>query len=71
MDFARQLQHLAEAEAHVECGAKHIFDQEMRIAELELRDQDSSLARAILETLRRTQDQFIIHRALILRELGL
>jgi hypothetical protein len=71
MDFVRQLQHLAEAEAHVERGAKHIFDQEMRIAQFEVRGQDSGLARAILETFRRTQAQYVAHRALLLRELGL
>jgi hypothetical protein len=71
MDLAKQLQHLAEAEAHVACGAKRVLDQEMRVADFELRGQDPSLARPILETLRRTQAQFITHRAPILRELGL
>jgi hypothetical protein len=71
MDLARQLQHLVEAETHVVSGAKRVVDQEMRVADFELRGQDASLAQAILETFRSTQVQFIAHRALILRELGL
>ena len=54
LDLASQLQHLAEAEAR---GSKHIFDQEMRIADFEVRGHVTILAPTILETFRRTQAQ--------------
>jgi hypothetical protein len=71
MSPAKQLQHLVEAQAHVRHGAMHVFDQEMRIVDLELHGHDATLARAVLENFRCTQAQFVAHRDLILIELGL
>jgi hypothetical protein len=55
MERSLELQHLAEAEHHIARGAQHILDQEIRIADLDLRGHDSTLARSLLETFRLTQ----------------
>lgn len=70
MDRSLQLRHLAEAEQHVARGAEQVFYQETRVADLDLRGQDSSLARAVLETFRNLQAQHVAHRDHILTELG-
>jgi hypothetical protein len=43
-------------------GAQHISKQELRVAELELLGHDSTLARSLLVTFRRTQAQHVTHR---------
>jgi hypothetical protein len=70
MDRSMQLQHLAEAEQHIGRGAKHISDQEVLIADLELLGHDTGLARSLLETFRLTQAQHMDHRECILRVLA-
>jgi hypothetical protein len=45
---------------------QHISDQELRIADLDLRGHDSALARSLLETFRLTQAQHVAHRDRIL-----
>lgn len=65
-----QLRHLAIAERHIARGAEQISDQEARVIDLDHRGQDSSLARAVLETFRNMQAQHIAHRDHILTELG-
>jgi hypothetical protein len=70
MDLTMELQHLAEAEHHITRGAQHILDQEIRVADLDFRGHDSTLARSLLETFRLTQAQHVAHRDRILRLLG-
>jgi len=70
MDRSMQLQHLAEAEQHIASGVEHISKQELRIADLDFRGQDSTLARSLLKTFCLLQAQHIAHRDHILRELG-
>jgi hypothetical protein len=70
MDRSAQLRHLAEAEQHIAGGVKHISNQQLLIADLDFRGQDSTLARSILETFCLMQAQHIAHRDRILRELG-
>ena len=69
VDRSRQLQHLAEAERHIVDGARHIYNQELRLAFIERRGHDSKLARDLLETFRRMQVQHVAHYDLILSEL--
>jgi hypothetical protein len=71
MDRSMQFRHLAEAERHIALGARHISNQELRIAELEAHRRDSTLACSLLKTFRLTQAQHVAHRDQILRELGL
>ena len=70
MDRSVQLRHLAEAERHIASGVEHISNQEQRIADLDLRGQDSTLVRSLLKTFCFMQAQHIAHRDQILRELG-
>jgi hypothetical protein len=70
MDRSLELLHLAEAEKHVARGAKHIFDQELRVADIDDRGYDSALARDVLETFRLVQVQHLAHRDRILRVLN-
>jgi hypothetical protein len=69
MDRSRQLQHLEQAERHLLRGEQNISDQEQRIEVLEQHGHETTLARAVLETLLSTQTQFVAHRDQILREL--
>ena len=69
MDRRRQLQHLEQAERHLLRGEQNVSDQEQRIADLEQHGNDTTLARALLETFLSTQTQFVAHRDQILREL--
>lgn len=69
MNRSMHLRHLKQAEEHVRSGARHISDQELRIADFELYGHDTILARALLETFRHIQVELIAHRDLILREL--
>ncbi len=71
MDRSMQLQHLAEAEQHVARGARHISNQEIRVADLELLGLDTRLAYSLLETFRLIQVQHVAHRDRILKELGI
>ena len=70
MDRSEQLRHLAEAERHIASGAGHISNQERRIADLDDRGQNSTLARSLLKTFCLMQAEHIAHRDRILRELG-
>ena len=70
MDRSRQLHHLAEAQAHVARGEHHIFEQELRIVDLEVAGWDSRLARSLLQNFYLAQAQYIAHRNQILKELG-
>ena len=70
MNRSMQLRQLAEAERHISRGEQHISSQELRITDLDRRGQDSTLARALLETFLLVQAQHIAHRDHILRELG-
>jgi hypothetical protein len=70
MAVSMQLRHLAEAERHIASGAEHISKQELCIADLDHRGQDSTLARTLLKTFRLLQVEHIAHRDRILRELG-
>lgn len=54
MDRSRQLQHLEQAERHLSRGKQNVSDQEQRIEDLEHHGYDTTLARAVLETLLRT-----------------
>ena len=67
MDHSMQFRDLAEAERHIALGAQHILDQEMRVADIDLRGYDSTLARSLLETFRLMQAQHVAHRERILR----
>ncbi|MCA1364422.1 hypothetical protein I6F14_26130 [Bradyrhizobium sp. IC3069] len=69
MDRAMALRHLAEAEEHISLADRHLSEQEVRIADLELSGHDTSLARAIGETFRLTLARHLAHRDHILREL--
>ena len=70
MDQFKQLQHLAKAERNVAGGEHRISEQELRIADLDCRGHDTTLARSLLETFRVTQAQYIALRDHILRELA-
>ena len=54
MDRLKQLQHLAEAERNIAGGEHPIFEQELRIADLDCRGLDTTLARSLLKTFRIT-----------------
>lgn len=69
MDRLKQLQHLAEAERNIAGGEHRISEQELRIADLDCRGHDTTLARSLLETFRITQAQHLALRDHILREL--
>jgi hypothetical protein len=66
-----RLRHLAEAEQHIARGTQHISHQELRIAECGVREHNSTLARALLETFRTLQAQHIAHRDHVLKTAGL
>ncbi|WP_407175401.1 hypothetical protein [Bradyrhizobium sp. STM 3562] len=70
MDVSMRLRHLAEAERHIKSGAERISKQELCIADLDYRGQDSMLARTLLKTFCLLQAEHIAHRDRILRELG-
>ena len=71
MDRTEQLlRHLAEAVQHIVLGAQYISNQEMRIADFDLRGYDSTLARSLLQTFLVIQSEHVAHRDHILRELG-
>lgn len=70
MDISMHLRHLAEAERHIASGIEHISKQELCIADLDYRGQDSTLARSLLQTFCFLQAEHIAHRDRILRELG-
>jgi hypothetical protein len=42
MDWSMQLRHLEQAEDRISRGARHVFDQETRIADLDRRGYDTS-----------------------------
>ena len=50
MDRSAQLRDLAETEQHIAGGIKHISNQELLIENLDLREEDSTLARSLLKT---------------------
>jgi hypothetical protein len=71
MDRTGQLlQDLAVAEQHIALGERHISSQEMRIANLDCRGYDSTLARSLLQAFLLLQSQHVAHRDHILRELS-
>ena len=70
MDRSAQLRDLAETEQHIAGGIKHISNQELLIENLDLRGEDSTLARSLLKTFCLMQAQHIAHRDRILRALG-
>ena len=70
MNVSMQLRHLAEAERHIASGLDHISRQELLIADLDHRGQDSTVARSLLRTFGLLQAEHIAHRDRILRELG-
>ena len=71
MDRKIELEHLALAEKAVLDGEHHIEREEQMIADLERggHSEDVALAREVLETLRRMQDEHLAHRNLLLKML--
>lgn len=63
------MRHLAEAEQAVADGARHLVEQERRVAKLRSDGHDVKRAEELLATFQETQAQHIAHRDLILREL--
>lgn len=69
MNREMELRHLALAEKAVAEGERHIQREEQMISELDRAGHDTSEARALLATYRRTQVQHVAHRNLILQML--
>jgi hypothetical protein len=64
-------EHLAEAEAQVAKGLKHLAEQRAVIAELERDGHDTKTARELFATLMQSQELHIEHRDRLKRELGI
>jgi hypothetical protein len=69
MNQKMELEHLAIAERAVLEGERHIAREERMIANLDRAGRDTTLARAKLATLRRTQAEHVAHRDLLLEVL--
>lgn len=69
MDRSIKLEHLAEAEAHVAEGQRHIDRQEQIVAELDRDGHDTKQAWELLAIFRSLQIEHIAHRDRLLREL--
>lgn len=70
MDPQRLHKHLAEAEAQVVKGLRHIADQRDVVEQLERDGHDSTTARDLLTTLLHSQQLHEEHRDRLKRELG-
>lgn len=63
------LRHLAEAERHIEAGARCVAVQRGVVAKLNEIGRDTTRSRALLARFEDIQDEFVRHREKILREL--
>jgi hypothetical protein len=70
MDPKTLHKHLAEAEAQVAQGLRHVADQRDVVEQLERDGHDSTTARDLLVTLLRSQQLHEEHRDRLKRELG-
>lgn len=69
MDRRVLLEHLAQAERHVDEGERHLAQQRAHVDELERDGHDSSVARELLRTMERTQVLHLSDRERMRREL--
>ena len=66
-DPEREWQDLVRAEADIVAGEERLSRQEALVAELQRDGHDTKAAKVLLETLRRTLDEWRTHRAQIIR----
>ena len=69
MDRERELRHLRHAEQALALGARHIADQEQRIADLDRDGHDTKRSLALLALYRRSQTLHFALRRLVLKQL--
>jgi hypothetical protein len=69
MDRAMEERHLAEVEAHIALGERHIVRQRKLVAELARDGHDTTEAKRLLANLEETQALYIATRDLARREL--
>jgi hypothetical protein len=62
--------HLAEAERHIQAGARTLDRQRRTVARLEAIGRDTGNAKALLATLEEIQNTFLLHREMVLSELS-
>ena len=60
--------HLAEAERHIQAGARTVDRQRRAIAKLDEIGRNTADAKALLATLEQIQNTFVLHREMILNE---
>jgi len=63
------LRHLAEAERHIDAGARCVATQRSVVAKLDEIGRDTTRSRALLARFEDIQNEFVRHREKILREL--
>jgi hypothetical protein len=62
------LRHLAEADRHIQAGARTVDRQRRAIAKLDEIGRNTADAKALLATLEQIQNTFVLHREMILNE---